>query len=97
MLVASSLNLFTLLCGAVHYCIAFSSWKMGNDTEAITTHDNYQISHFASQDDITTSTLTVSLTPSSPIFIIHRFIMVKESNKRSFGFSDLGGGRGPVW
>ena len=53
---------------------------MGNDTEAITTHDNYQISHFASQDDITTSTLTVSLTPSSPIFIIHRFIMVKESN-----------------
>ena len=34
-------------------------WRKDNDSEAIATHGNYQISHFASQDDITTSTLTV--------------------------------------
>ena len=34
-------------------------WRKDNESEAITSHGNYQISHFASQDDITTSTLTV--------------------------------------
>ena len=64
-------------------------WRKDNESEAITSHGNYQISHFASQDDITTSTLTVR-----PPSLVH--YLTRGTNLEG-PFSDLWSGRGPVW